>query len=471
MDEYRVFTTDKERFPDLKKLVHELAQNNFKVVTIVDPGVKEDPHYKIFQEGAKEGLFCKTPKGKLFLGKVWPGMSAFPDFLKEQTREWWGKRLQFYTDMGIAGIWNDMNEPSLFGKQNPFAPEANHLPKEDDEYFVQEAEEGKVGHLEVRNLYGSMMCRATHDGLLALAPDQRPFVLTRSAYAGIQRYSAAWLGDNKSFFEHLANSLPMLLNMGLSGVAFAGVDIGGFGKDADSDLLIRWYELGIFYPFFRNHSMMGSKSQEPWAHSQFVTDNCRKLIETRYKLLPYIQNLFWQHQRDGAPLMRPLAWHYPDDKFACEIDDQFLFGQDILVAPIVRRGHKQRMVYFPEGLWHPFEGGEAIKGGKAQIVEFKLGSIPAFIRDGAIIPFADVMQSTVAYDQSPITFTCFGDNTSGVYFEDDGQSLDWQNGINNEWHLKAVKGTLTAQAVHKKYDAPKRKYFVSYQGKTTEVKI
>jgi alpha-glucosidase len=462
MDEYRAFTTSKERFPHFDAMVEELLKNNFKVVTIIDPGIKKDPKYQLFKEGLKNDLFCKTADGKLFLEKVWPGISAFPDFLKPETRAWWVEKLRFYTDRNITGIWNDMNEPAFFGNMKPFPPELEEMPAVEDQPFVQQATDGEVGHLEVRNLYGLLMCQCTHEGLLTYRPKERPFILTRAAYAGIQRYAATWLGDNKSFFEHLANSLPMLLNMGLSGATFCGADVGGFGKNADSDLLLRWFELGIFYPFFRNHSGMGTHAQEPWAHSPLVEKLCRNLIETRYRLLPYMQILFWEHWRTGAPLMRPLSWHYPDDQFACEVDDQFLFGKDILVAPILRRGRTKKSVYFPKGLWHPFDGGAPLAGGQAHIVELPLGCVPAFVRDGAVIPLSTPMQNTADYDNADITFVAYGDTASGVYIEDDGESLAWQEGTYNEWQVNFSGGKLVTKALHQQYKAPKRTYYLSH---------
>lgn len=480
MDGYRIFTVSRERFPNFRELISDLTKEDFKVVPIVDPGIKNDPNYPIFLEGIQNNYFCKTADGKLFLDTIWGGTSALPDFLNEKTRKWWSEKLGFYTNYGVAGIWNDMNEPTILdmdtaasglkGKK-PLSGEIDELPPDDNQTLIQQLDNEKIGHLEVRNLYGYSMCQATYEGLIAKNPDKRPFVLTRSGCAGIQRYSAIWLGDNKSFFEQMAKSVPMLLNVGLSGVAFAGADVGGFGKDADSDLLVRWFELGIFYPFFRNHSSMGTRPQEPWAHSPIVEQHIRNLIEMRYRLLPYIQGLFWEHVRTGAPLMRPLVWHYPSDQFAAQVDDQFLFGSEILVAPILQRGKTQRLVYFPRGLWHPITGGSPIVGGKAHMVELKLGSVPAFVRDGAIIPMAAIMQSTAEYDRMPITFSAYGDTASGVYFEDDGESFGYREGIFNEWFLRVERDSFKAQEVHRNYQAPKREYYLQQQGVSKPVQL
>lgn len=460
MEEYRVFTVSSERFPRFNSMVSDLSANNFKLVTIVDPGVKQDQDYPIFTEGKRLDLFCKKPDGSLFLEEVWPGSSAFPDFLKQETRSWWAEKLRFYTDQGIAGIWNDMNEPAFFGNKVVLPPDAQELPSPDQQMFMQETRSGAVGHLEVRNLYGFEMCRATREGLIKQRPDERPFVLTRSAYAGVQRYAAVWLGDNMSWWEHLRKAVPMLLNVGLSGMAFCGVDIGGFGGHGTAELLIRWYEQGIFYPFFRNHSMMESRAQEPWMFGEEVESKIRHLIETRYRLLPYIETLFFEHSQSGAPLMRPLLWHYPDDPIAALTSDQFLFGQDILVAPVVERATHTRPVYFPEGRWHAIDNDQIIIGPGYHAVQLELGRVPAFVRDGAILPLAEVMQSTAEYRNSTITFHAFGDTARGAFYEDDGISFACDRGSYNHWQLNWSDGTFDATCLKSGFEGDARQYRV-----------
>lgn len=460
MDEYRIFTTSRRRFPQFKKMIADLAADNFKVVPIVDPGVKEDPQYKHFIEGKEQNLFCKTIDGQIFLEKVWPGVSAFPDFLKNETRQWWAREHKFFTNAGVAGIWNDMNEPAFFGIKKILPENFVELPPDADQYCVHEAQEGAVPHFEVRNLYGLLMSRSTHEGLLQARPNQRPFILTRSANAGIQRYAAVWLGDNKSWYGHLRKSIPMLLNVGLSGIPFAGVDIGGFWHDALPELLIRWYELGIFYPFFRNHCGLSWRGQEAFAYAPNVETMARKLIETRYQLLPYIINLFWEHMRSGAPLMRPLSWHYPSDQIAADIDDQFLFGQDILVAPILERAHEYRSVYFPAGNWYRWQSNEKFEGNRAHLVKMPLGAVPAFVREGAIIPLAEPMQHTNEYQARAIVFNIFGENASGIYFEDDGITFDYERGKYNEYQISFNQGKFSRDIVHKGFGSSHR---YSYQ--------
>jgi alpha-glucosidase len=471
MEDYRVFTHSKERFPSFANLISDLQLNGFRVVTIVDPGVKQDEDYFAYVDGLKHDYFCNTADGEVFIGKVWPGLSAFPDFLKEDVRRWWAALHGFYTDNGVGGIWNDMNEPSIFEQQTPLAKDVGELPEESDQLFMQTTPDGKAGHFEVRNLYGMLMSRATCEGLRALRPDERPFVLSRSSYAGQQRYSAVWLGDNMSWWGHLESSIPMIINMGLSGVPFSGVDIGGFNHDCTAELLVRWYETGIFYPFFRNHCSLYGRPQEPWVFGEDVEKLIRNLIEWRYKLLPYIQALFYEHMRAGAPLLRPLAWHYPNDKIAVEIDDQFMFGDKILVAPITVRGRTMRSVYLPEGLWHPLAGGPPLAGGRTHQQTWPLGSLPAFVRDGVILPLADIMQNTGEYENVTIVFHCFGDKCEGEFFDDDGISPNYLGGDYNEWILKVDSGHLKAQPRSLGYTGSHRRYGLVWQGHYSTVEL
>ncbi len=471
MDEYKVFTMSHERFPRFGAMISDLSASNFKLVTIVDPGVKRDNGFPLYKEGERRDMFCRKADGSLFTEQVWPGLSVFPDFLKEATRSWWGEKLKFYTDQGIAGIWNDMNEPAFFGIKQPLNPAAVELPEEQDQLFVHETETGPVGHLEVRNLYGMEMCRATSDGLLKHRPDERPFVLTRAAYAGIQRYAAVWLGDNNSWYEHLRKAVPMLLNMGMSGCAFCGVDIGGFGGHTTPELLVRWYEQGIFYPFFRNHSMMESRSQEPWMFGDAIESKIRHLIETRYRLLPYIETLFYEHRLTGAPLMRPMLWHYPEDKIVGDISDQFMFGKDILVAPVVERSTHTRPVYFPAGRWHPFEGGEVVQGPGYHAINLELGKVPAFAREGAIIPLASIMQSTAEYTGTEVCFHVFGDTAFGAFYEDDGHSFACNRGAFNHWNLTFEEGIFTSTCSRDGYEGYTRQYRVKTHSSEAPVEL
>jgi alpha-glucosidase len=470
MEDYRVFTISRERFPRFEKMVADLIRIGFRVVTIVDPGVAKSPRDATFREGRKLGAFCTKTDGSLFVGKVWPGAACLPDFINVEVRNWWGKKLDFLLSRGVAGIWNDMNEPALFGNQRPLAAGALELPDERDQLFIQRDANGQVGHFEVRNVYGQQMARATHAAMRKTRPDERLFALTRSAYAGIQRYSAVWLGDNTSWFEHLRASIPMLLNVSLSGVTFCGVDIGGFGGSTDAELLVRWYQLGIFYPFCRNHCALNGRPQEPWSFGPEVEKAIRRLLEVRYQLLPYFERLFVEHRQSGAPLMRPMAWHYPSDPIARQLDDQFMFGRDILVAPILQRGKGRRPVYLPVGRWFRFDGGPALRGGRFHDTEYEWDSIPAFVREGTILPMASTVMHTGQLETSSITFRCFGSQANGRYWQDNGSTLGYERGEYNDWVLSLRNHRFTSKCIHRGFEPIARQYFYETAGRLHPLK-
>ncbi|MBN2196856.1 MAG: alpha-glucosidase [Polyangiaceae bacterium] len=467
MEDYQVFTIDQARFPRFARMIGDLRRDGFRVVTILDPGVKRDDTAFVHRRGRERRAFCRDAKGEPFVGRVWAGPSCFPDFLREDVRAWWGEEAEALVRLGVAGIWNDMNEPSAFDVPDWLATTATELPRETDQRFLQEAPEGPTGHLEVRSVYGSQMARAAWDLLRRVSPDERPFVLSRSGYAGMQRFGAVWLGDNTSWFEHLRMSIPMLLSMGLSGVPFAGADVGGFGHDADGELIVRWYQLGIFYPFFRNHCAMGQRAQEPWAFGEAVERHLRRLIEVRYRLLPYLESLFVEHAATGAPILRPLFWHAPEDREAREIDDQFFFGPDILVAPILERARRRRSVYFPAGRYFPFDGGPPLGGGRRHSVEFGYDAVPAFVREGTILPLVDPAPHTDDLSRADLTFRCYGGRARGRYREDDGLTLGYQRGEVSEWELRFARGALCAVARQLGFPATGRRYFVEHEGERT----
>ncbi|MFC1641458.1 TIM-barrel domain-containing protein [Myxococcota bacterium] len=469
MDRYRVFTVSAERFPDWPGLMRTLGEQCFRLVAIVDPAIHAAKDFGVFRDGRARGVFCRTRAGRLFLGKVWAGKSALPDFLREDVRRWWSEHLQFYTQRGVAGLWNDMNEPALFGQQTPLPPDARELPDEDAELFMQVSPEGTVGHLEVRSGYGFSMARAARRALLQARPNERPFVLTRSGYAGVQRHSAVWLGDNRSWFEHLRLSIPMLLNLGLSGVAFAGADVGGFGDDADAELLVRWYQTGIFYPFLRNHCATDRRAQEPWSFGLPAETAIRRLLRMRYRLLPYLEALFHEHRISGAPIMRPLSWHFPKDPMAADIDDQFLWGPSILVAPILSRGTMWRRVYLPAGEWFAFQGGPPLRGPMHRRIRWSWNAVPAFVRSGSVLPLYSPMQHTQEAPSARVTFRCYGKRAKGVYYEDDGITLGCQRGEYSEYALTYRQGKLSIACLHRGYVGPKRQYLCEAGGHRTRV--
>ncbi len=382
MDGYRVFTWDEERFPNPRKMIEDLAAQGFKTVTIIDPGVKVDGRYEVFQEGIRQGNFICWPDGELFIGTVWPGRTAFPDFLREKTRLWWGDLHQGLLEAGVAGIWNDMNEPSCFAR--------NTLPDE-----VLQGEDGQqLPHSQVHNAYGLTMAMATHAALRRLRPGKRPFLLTRSGYAGIQRYAAVWMGDNHSWWEHLRMSISMCLGMGLSGVPFVGSDIGGFSGDAQGELFVRWIQAGAFMPFYRNHSALGTARQEPWSFGPQVENIARKFLRLRYRLLPFLYNEFYRACQTGLPIMRPLFLEYPTDLETFHLSDQFLVGRDLLVCPVYQPGREKRLVYLPAGEWVDFWTGRYFAGSMHLAADAPLDRLPLFVRAGAILPMETPVDHT-----------------------------------------------------------------------------
>lgn len=428
MDGYRVFTWDPKRFADPPELCRRLQDQGFRVVTIIDPGVKKDPSNPFFQEGLEKGLYIESPSGEPYTGQVWPGEVHFPDFLQDRTRRWWGDQHRALLDVGVAGIWNDMNEPVIFDARD----EDRTLP----EVAVHRTDQGEVReHREVHNLYGLLMGKATYEGLRRLRPQERPFIVSRSGFAGIQRYAAVWMGDNSSWWEHLAMSIPMLLNMGMSGVPFVGADVGGFAEDATPELLVRWMQLGAFVPFFRNHSAKNTRPQEPWVFGPEVEALSRQAVELRYQLLPYLYTLFWEAHEKGTPIMRPLVWHAPGDAVAARIEDAFLLGPDLLVAPVLQPGARERLVYLPEGEWVDFWTGTCYQGRAHQVVEAPLERIPLFVRAGAALPLGPVVQHTGEKGWEALTLRLFPGQSSSRWsttlYEDDGATLSYEQGVSS----------------------------------------
>ncbi len=430
MDGYRDFTWHPQRFPDPKGLIDELHEQGFRAVTILDPGVKHDPNYAIYQEGVDKGYFCASADGQVFHGPVWPGMAAFPDFSRAEVRQWWGEQHAALLDVGVDGVWDDMNEPALtsFFASELAVPSGSTLAPQ-----VQHgAGDETLAHAAFHNAYGSMMARATREGLERLRPDERPFVLTRSGYAGMQRHAALWTGDNSSLWEHLRLTLPMCLNIGLSGVAFVGVDVGGFWGSTDAELLTRWTQLGALLPLCRNHSSAQTKLQEPWAFGEPFESINRRYLELRYQLLPYLTTLFHEAATTGAPIMRPLCWHYLNDQAAWEIEDQFLLGRDLLAAPITQPGVSRRRAYLPAGEWASFWSGERLHGRRWVEVRAPLDELPLFVRAGAFLPLGPVMQHTGERPTDPLTLRLSVPTADGsgalTLYEDDGLTMHYRDG-------------------------------------------
>ncbi|PLZ53296.1 TIM-barrel domain-containing protein, partial [Fischerella thermalis] len=424
---YRVFTWNPRRFPDPQKLLSDLAEDGIKVVTIVDPGVKFEPQadYTVYAQGLEKDYFIRRADGKVFHGYVWPGRAVFPDFLRPEVRQWWGDLHRSLTDVGVAGIWNDMNEPAM--NDRPFGDEGGQKI-----FFPMDAPSGpddeRTTYAETHNLYGLMMARACRQAVEKLRERSRTFVLTRSGYAGVQKWSAVWTGDNHSLWEYLEMSLPMLCNLGLSGVAFVGADIGGFAGDATPELFARWMQAGMLYPFMRAHSMINTKRHEPWEFGPQVEAICRQYIELRYRLLPYIYTLFWEAATTGAPILRPLLYHYPEDPKTYELYDQVLLGSSLMAAPVYRPGVEKRLVYLPAGTWYDWWTGESYQGTTYILADAPIEKMPMYIRAGSIIPLGPVMQYVGESPFNQLRLRVTPGIGEWTLYEDDGHSFAYRDG-------------------------------------------
>ena len=417
MDGYRCFTWSPTNFPTPKLMLDTLHGLGFKVVTIIDPGIKDQKGYGVYDSGMKKDVFVKMPSGKYFVGRVWPGDCVFPDFFDKKARAWWGEQYKFLLGYGVDGFWNDMNEPSVFDTPNKtFPPDAVH-----------DLDGVDVMHYELHNAYGMQMARATREGLEKLQPNKRPFVLTRANYAGGQRYAAMWTGDNFASFAHLKLALAMFLNIGVSGQPFVGSDVGGFVGNPSADLFTRWLELGAFTPFFRTHSVKDSKPREPWAFGEEYTRINRKIIDRRYEMLPEIYTAFRAAHENGLPIVRPLYLDYPNDPEAYRIYDEFMFGDNILVAPVLDSGVVKREVYLPQGTWQSIYDGTDVPAGRHEIVA-PLGMTPVFVKGGTILFTQSLIQST-SEQADTLYLRVYGDKSAeGNAYFDDGESLAYRNG-------------------------------------------
>ncbi|NOX61067.1 MAG: DUF4968 domain-containing protein [Chloroflexi bacterium] len=415
MDGFRCFTWHPERFPDPRGLIADLHAQDFKVVAIIDPGIKVDPDYPVCADGVEKDVFCKLPDGALFHGPVWPGECYFPDFTSPRVRAWWGAWHRGLVEDGVDGFWNDMNEPAIFGGST--FPDA-----------VQHELEGRGGdHREAHSVYGMQMVRASYEGLNQLRPGRRNWVFTRSGYAGVQRYGSSWTGDNFSSWDHLRLTPAMLLNLGMSGLSFTGADVGGFTGAPTPELYARWVSMAAFTPFYRTHTAKHTPSQEPWSFGPEVERIARKYIEWRYRLLPYLYTAFWQCSVRGLPIMRPMIFEDPHNAVYHLLDDQWLLGDHLLVAPVLLPDSEHRHVFLPRGAWRDFWTDELRVGPDDFTRPAALDVVPLYVRAGAVIPLGPVRQATAQPVDALELHLYLGEGESWFY-EDDGETLDYRKG-------------------------------------------
>ena len=454
MESYKIFTWSKRDFPNPTELISKLKELGFHVVVICDPGIKIENGYKAYEDGAKDDVFIKYPDGTNYAGQVWPGWCNFPDFTNPKARQWWKEQIAEYINVGVTGLWNDMNEIATWG---------NMLP----ENIEMDFEGNKSTIRQGRNIYGMQMARSSYEAAKTLMKNHRPFNLTRSGFSGVQRYSAVWTGDNVAYDEHMLLGVRLVSSMGLSGIAFAGYDVGGFVGDASTKLFARWISIGAFSPFFRGHSMINSRDSEPWSYGEEVEQISRNYIKFRYQLLPYIYSLFYEASQTGLPVQRSLAIDYTHDYkiYIGIFQNQYLFGPYFLIAPVDSTKELVR-IYLPEGLWYYLYNGYKYSGNSEIILDCPLYKLPVFVKAGAIVPMQPIKSHTGEISDTIILHIYTGDSSSFNFYEDDGLTFDYQEGnyalrkITHNHHAR----TVLISAVDGKFTSPAKRFKLVFHG-------
>lgn len=457
MDGYRCFTWNLDHFPDPPRMIAELKEQGFETVVMIDPGIKVDPDYFVYKEGIENDYFARRMDGPYLKGKVWPGDCYFPDYTRPEVREWWGG---LYKDLirkvGISGFWNDMNEPAFFGVDSKTAPM--------DARFDYDGHPGS--HRKAHNIYGMQMSRASYDGIKELSYPKRPFLITRATYSGGQRFASVWTGDNNATWEHLQLANTQSQRMSISGFSFIGSDIGGFNGVPDGELFTRWVQVGMFHPLFRVHSIgfndVGddeideevleknkaselNRDQEPWSFGEPYTAAVKKAIELRYKLLPYLYTAFYQYSSKGTPILRPGSFLDQHDPETLDRMEEFCFGDHILACPISEKGAEGRYLYLPKGQWYCYRSEKPILGEQEIWTDTALDEIPMYIRAGAVIPTAPVMQYSSEKKIEQLSLHVYYKNgkESSQLYADANEGYDYQEGGYTLRNFHTKGGTLS----------------------------
>ncbi|KGP91856.1 alpha-glucosidase [Pontibacillus chungwhensis BH030062] len=464
MNGFRNFTWGEDFTKDPKAFNDYLESKGVSSVAVSDPGIKKDPGYYMYDEGTENGYWATNPDGSPYVGEVWPGESVFPDFAREEVQDWWAESHARIMDAGVDGIWNDMNEPAVFDTATKTQP--------------LDVQYGDMDHSEFHNMFAHYEAEATDQAFDVNMDNTRPFVLTRDMYAGSQRYSTLWTGDNASTWESLQMSTPMNSNVGLSGIPFVGNDIGGFAKRPSGELFARWIQMGMFNPFSRIHADNGSTvafdteakdipGQEPWQYGQQVEDISKKYIEKRYELMPYLYNTFIKASEDGTPVQQPLVYQFQEDENTHDISQQFMFGESLMVAPIVKKGSTSKEVYLPKGeTWIDYWTGEQFEGGQTITKQADLSTIPLYVKNDSIIPERSVQQHTGEKPLENLTLdTYVADEANYTFIEDDGSTEDYKDGEFNKTHFNVQKHnsslyTFTQDKEVEQYDTDLQSYTV-----------
>ena len=456
MEDFKDFTLNPDEFADFPDFVEEMRKQNIHLVPIIDAGVKIENDYDVYEEGIEKGYFCKRADGTEFVAAVWPGETHFPDFLNPDARRWFGDKYKILLDMGIDGFWNDMNEPAIFytpeGLENAkklikdFSDNPDDTPAfdvlwsleelannpEDYKSFYHNVNGKKICHADVHNLFGYNMTRAAGEAFERIKPDERVLMFSRSSYVGMHRYGGIWMGDNLSWWSHLLMNLKMLPSLNMIGILYTGADIGGFGSDTSRDLVLRWLALGVFTPLMRNHSAKGTREQEFYQFED--ASDFESVISVRYRLIPYIYSEYMKAALDDEMMFKPLAFVYPDDDIAVQIEDQMMLGNEVMITPVCTQNAQGRFVYLPEDMMFvKFMGDGSIYTEKmargSHYISVALNEVPLFIRENKCIPLATKAESTADIDEDNLTLIGY-DGAEYRLYDDDGIHKDYDNKSN-----------------------------------------
>lgn len=457
MQDYKDFTLNEKNFQDFPEFVQKMKEQNLRLVPIIDAGVKVEKGYEVYEEGVKNGYFCKREDGSDFVAAVWPGDTHFPDMLNEDARRWFGEKYRILTEQGIEAFWNDMNEPAIFytpegvkkaqevvkeflqdteGEKSIFEVRdaimnlANN--KEDYKSFYHQVNGERVRHDKVHNLFGYYMTRAAGEAFERIAPEKRFLMFSRSSYIGMHRYGGIWTGDNKAWWSHLLLNIKMMPSLNMCGFLYTGADLGGFGADTTRDLLLRWLALGVFTPLMRNHAALGTREQECYQFENIA--DFRHIIEVRYRLIPYLYSEYMKAALNDDLYFKPLAFTYPEDSMALQVEDQLMLGDEIMIAPIYTQNAKGRYVYLPEEMKFVkfLSDGtlyEQTLSAGHHYVEIALNEVPLFIRKGKCIPLASPAEYVEAINTKDLSLIGY-QGTEYTLYEDDGIHKTYNNPSN-----------------------------------------
>lgn len=468
MDDFKDFTISEERFDDFKEFVSDLKEDGLYLVPIIDAGVKVEEGYDIYEEGIAGDHFCKDKDGKPYEGVVWPGKVHFPDFMKEETQDWFGSKYKVLTDCGIEGFWNDMNEPAIFYGQEALDEAINYaeeskgknldafsffklkdnftyLANKDSYYqsFYHEMDGKRFTNDEVHNLYGYYMTKSANIGLTKLLKGKRFLLISRASSIGMHRYGGIWTGDNSSWWSHLEQNIKMLPSLNMCGFFYIGADTGGFGGNCNGEILTRWLQLSVFTPLLRNHSAIGCNNQEPYAFTEDVLINSRNLIKARYSLVPYIYSEYMKAVNNYNIMFKPLSFEFKEN-LAKEVEDQMLLGDQLMIAPVCQSNRSGRFVYLPEKMLEVSFLDEdiatSVKEKGIQYIEYGLENLKFFIRRNSILPYVKPSKNIVELDQQNLKVLAYVDD-GAIYdlYDDDGESYDFTEGKSYSTKIKINK--------------------------------